>query len=75
MARRDSAPLVIGMLAILCVIVFGYSAYRIQSNDRRWGEFQRYVEARDARWERYIDRTDASLRLISERLSRIEGKR
>jgi uncharacterized membrane protein YcfT len=65
--RTEWIVFVTGLLVVLIVLL--YSAYRIQAGDRRWQEFNDYVRARDARWEQYIYRTDASLKVISERLA------
>ncbi len=72
--RPSTDTLMVTMLAILTLVVMAYSAYRIQASDRRWEQFTRYVESRDARWERYIERTDAGLKGIAERLSRMEAR-
>lgn len=70
-SRPESASVIAALLAVLILAVLAYSGFVIQSQERRWHEFNQYVRARDARWERYIERTDASLNAIHDRLGRI----
>ena len=73
--QPDSSRIIIVLLGILTLVVFAYSAWRIQVNDRRWEEFMSYVQARDVRWEAYSVKTEAGLNAVNDRLGRIEGRK
>jgi hypothetical protein len=72
-ARIEWLVTVAGLVTLLVTLV--YCGWIIVAQAQRVTRFEVYVHERDARWERYVERTDASLKAITEQLTRIEAKR
>ncbi len=59
---------------IMVLVILGYCAWRIQITSQWLHDHRAYIQARDVRWESYIERTERNQAAILERLSRIEAK-